>query len=163
MSTDKKFKILVIEDNQQMSEMVSDYLSGKFPDSEIAVFSTGESALAATKSAPDVVILDYYLDVENPKALNGLQILMKIKQLYKSPVVFLTGQEKPEISANIIKYGAYDYVVKNQQSFYKLEAIINKIKSQEPEKKSGNTQNLLIALAVVLVLAIVAMFLLKGN
>ena len=161
MSTDKKFKILVIEDNMQMSEMVSDYLTGKFPDSVISTFKTGEQALAETKTAPDVVILDYYLDIENQKALNGLQILMKIKQLYSNtPVVFLTGQEKPEISANIIKYGAYDYVVKNQQSFVKLEAIINKIRAT-PVKKSTNSKNLIIAIIIILLLALVGMFLMK--
>jgi hypothetical protein len=37
----------------------------------------------------------------------------------------LSSQEKPEIAASVIKYGAYDYIVKNEASLGRLEIILN--------------------------------------
>src|SRR5215831_19390781 len=107
MANHQSLSVLVIEDNEQMSEMIKDSILHKFGSAHVAVFNSGEEALAQTKSEPDVIICDYQLDSQNPKALNGIQILGKLKQRFSSPVIFLSAQEKPEVSANIIKYGAY--------------------------------------------------------
>ncbi|MEI7801722.1 MAG: response regulator, partial [Bacteroidota bacterium] len=76
---------------------------------------------------PDYIILDYNLNSVNTSAANGLEILKKIKE--EKPdvfVIFLSGQEKIEIAVDTIKYGAYDYVVKNQSSFLRIEnCLIN--------------------------------------
>ena len=158
MDGKKNLQLLVIEDNLQMSEMISDYLQLKFPEAVVVVFNSGEKALEEVKTAPDIIVLDYQLDAENTKALNGLQILMKFKKLYPAPVIFLTAQEKPEVSANLIKYGAYDYVVKNQQAFNKLEIIINKILSEEIAKKKPASKNKIIMAAVVFIVIIATIY-----
>ena len=164
MTNLKKLQLLVIEDNAQMSEMISDYLQLKFPDAGVTVFNSGEKALEEVKTAPDIIILDYQLDSQNAKALNGLQILMKFKKLYPVPVIFLTAQEKPEVSANLIKYGAYDYVVKNQQAFVKLEAIINKILTETPAKKKPASQKTIFLAAIVIIAILIAIMIFsKGK
>src|SRR5262245_37266602 len=105
MSSNASLNVLVIEDNEQMSEMIKDSIIHKFSNARVSVFNSGEAALSETKSEPDVIICDYQLDSQNPKALNGIQILGKLKkQFSSSPVIFLSAQEKPEVSANIIKY-----------------------------------------------------------
>src|SRR5689334_12219379 len=114
MYVNRNLKITVVEDNKAMSEMIRDYLSSKFPSSEITVYNTGEDALSGMLTEQDVIVLDYHLDSENAKALNGIQILMKIRDRYKTPVIFLSSQDRADISANTIKYGAYDYIVKNE-------------------------------------------------
>ena len=164
MTNLKKLQLLVIEDNAQMSDMISDYLQLKFPDAVVTVFNSGEKALEEVKTAPDIIILDYQLDSQNAKALNGLQILMKFKKLYPVPVIFLTAQEKPEVSANLIKYGAYDYVVKNQQAFVKLEAIINKILSEKPTKKKPASQKTILVAAIAIIAILIAIMIFsKGK
>ncbi|MFN8142804.1 MAG: response regulator [Bacteroidia bacterium] len=71
---------------------------------------------------PIPVVLDYHLDSSDPTAMNGLQVLKKIKEQFPEvPVIFLSGQEKAEIAANTMKYGAYDCVVKNESAFHRLE------------------------------------------
>src|SRR6185295_6812569 len=124
---DKPLKIFVIEDNEQLAEMTKDHVAQKFSNAEVTVFNTGEDALKQTSASPDIIILDYQLDTQNPKALNGIQVLGKLKKQFTAPVIFLSAQDKPEVSANIIKYGAYDYVVKNRESFQRLEIVINNI------------------------------------
>ena len=146
---------MVIEDNEQMSEMIKDSIIHKFSSANVSVFTSGEEALNETKSDPDVIILDYQLDSQNPKALNGIQVLGKLKKQFTSPVIFLSAQEKPEVSANIIKYGAYDYVVKNQQSFQRLEIIINNILNSRSQKQSSGSQKTLITVLIGIIIALV--------
>ena len=155
MSTNKSLRVLVIEDNEQMSEMIKDHIAQKFSQAEISVFNSGEEALSQTKTAPDVIILDYQLDSQNPKALNGIQILGKLKKQFHSPVIFMSAQEKPEVSANIIKYGAFDYVVKNRESFQRLEIIITNILNGRNQKQNAGSQKTIITalIGIILILA----------
>jgi DNA-binding NarL/FixJ family response regulator len=161
MADNKPLKVLIIEDNEQMSEMIKDSIIQKFTNAKVSVFNSGETALEQTKSEPDLIICDYQLDSQNSKALNGIQVLGKLKKQFNAPVVFLSAQEKPEVSANIIKYGAYDYVVKNQQSFQRIEIIINNILNSRSQKVNSKSQktiiNLLIGVIILLLGVIVAM------
>ena len=152
MSTDKSLNILVIEDNAQMAEITKDHIMQKFGNANVTVFNTGEEALSQTSASPDIIILDYQLDTQNPRALNGIQILGKLKKQFSAPVIFLSAQEKPEVSANIIKYGAYDYVVKNKDSFQRMEIIISNILSNRSQKEGNGTQKLFITALIVLVI-----------
>lgn len=160
MYVNRNVKIVVIEDNRAMSEMVRDYLMSKFNNAEVIVFNTGEEALNGIISEPDVIILDYNLDSENPNALNGIQILMKIKERYKSPVVFLSSQERADVSANTIKYGAYDYIAKNEAAFTRLEIVINNIIGHSDVRKNLGTQKFFNSILVVLMIVFVLGFIL---
>ena len=161
MSSNTPLKVLVIEDNEQMSEMIKDSIIHKFSNAKVSVYTSGEAALNETKNNPDIIICDYQLDSQNPRALNGIQILGKLKKQFTAPVIFLSAQEKPEVSANIIKYGAYDYVVKNQQSFQLLEIIINNILNSRNQaggsKSQKTTINILIGVIIWLLGVIIAM------
>jgi DNA-binding NtrC family response regulator len=85
---------------------------------------------------------------------------MQLKKRFSTPIIFLSAQEKTEISASIIKHGAYDYVVKNQQSFHRLEVIINNILESNKLKKNVGSQKTLITALIILVVIIAAAFLL---
>lgn len=160
MYVNRNLKIVVIEDNKVMSEMVRDYLLSKFSSADVTVFNTGEEALSGMISEPDVIILDYNLDSENINALNGIQILMKIKDRFKTPVIFLSSQERADVSANTIKYGAYDYITKNEAAFTRLEIVINNIVGHADVRKNLGTQKFFNTILVVLMVALVVGFIL---
>src|SRR5690348_2663400 len=108
MSPAEKLNVLVIDDDLTMCEMVRDTIEKKFPGSSVTTYNTGEDALAALASEPDIAVLDYQLDSVKPDAMNGLQILSKLKARFPNvPVIFLTGQDRIEVASNTIKYGAY--------------------------------------------------------
>ena len=137
----QELKIAVIDDDPVLCEMVKDILSKKFPGSEISVYSTGESALKEIGIAPDVVVLDYQLDSVKADAMNGIQVLTKLKEAYFDlPVVFLTSQDRMDVAANTIKYGAHDYIVKNETAFQRLEIAIKNIADHRNLKKSYGFQ-----------------------
>ena len=160
MYVNRNLKITVVEDDRAMSEMVRDYLSMKFPSSEITVYNTGEEALNGILIEQDVMILDYHLDSANAKALNGIQVLQKLKERFSTPVIFLSSQERADISANTIKYGAYDYIVKNEAAFTRLEIVISNMLGHEDVKKNLGTQKFFNTILVVLMIVLVTAFVL---
>ena len=85
---------------------------------DIYTFQSGEACLAAMGAKPDIVILDYMLDGLNPKAMNGIATLDKIKSIDMDiPVIMLSGQDKIDVAVNCMHHKAYDYVVKSETSY----------------------------------------------
>jgi two-component system OmpR family response regulator len=154
---DTNLSILVVDDDMTMCEMVRDTLKKKFPGSNVTVFNTGEDALAGLNFEPDVAVLDYQLDSVKADAMNGIQILTKLKERHANlPVIFLTGQDRMEVASNTIKYGAYDYIVKNETAFHKLELAVTQIANMRTLKKSHGFQKSLNLVFWVLVLGLFA-------
>ncbi len=156
MYANKNFKVVIVDDSPAMAEMIKDFINEKFKAAAVTVYNTGEDALNGIFEKPDVIILDYHLDSSSALALNGLQILLKLKELYNDvTVIFLSGEEKAEIAANTIKYGAYDYIVKNETAFHRLEIILNNVLTHgELQKNLGGQKffNRLLALLLIAVL-----------
>ena len=151
------FKIFIIDDDPVMQTMIRDFLASKYSDSELSVFTAGENALVELYRKPDVIVLDYHLDVIAKQAMNGIDILKRIKELLPNvPVIFLSGNDNPTVAANTIQYGAYDYIVKNENAFHRLEIMINNstghmtVKRQLGLQKTFNLILLLLLAAVLL-------------
>jgi len=141
MSADTKLSIVIVDDDPTMCMMVRDTIEKKLPGAGVAVFNTGEDALAAISSEPDIVVLDYQLDTVKADAMNGIQILGKLRARYPDvPVIFLTAQDRIEVASNTIKYGAYDYIVKNETAFHKLELALGQLAKLRSLTKSNGFQ-----------------------
>ncbi len=120
---------MIVDDDPIMCEMIKDSLLKKDASLRIDIYGTGEEALGASGMKPDLVILDYSLDSIKADAMNGIQVLAKLKERDSSTaVIFLTSQDKPEVAANTIKFGAYDYILKTETAFLKLEIAVENIK-----------------------------------
>jgi two-component system OmpR family response regulator len=94
----------------------------------IETYATGELCMENLSHEPDVIILDYHLDGIDKTAMNGLETLDKIKAFNKDiPVVMLSSQDKIEVAINCMHHKAFDYVVKSETSFLRLQKIITTI------------------------------------
>ena len=94
----------------------------------IETYATGELCMENLSHEPDVIILDYHLDGIDKTAMNGLETLDKIKGFNKDiPVVMLSSQDKIEVAINCMHHKAFDYVVKSETSFLRLQKIISTI------------------------------------
>lgn len=94
----------------------------------IHTFATGELCLENLELNPDVIILDYHLDGIDPNAMNGLETLDKIKAINQDfPVVMLSSQDKIDVAINCMHHKAFDYVVKSETAFLRLQKIISTI------------------------------------
>ena len=103
----------------------------------IETFSSGESCIAHLSSRPDLIILDYQLDGIDKNAMNGIDTLDKIKTSDPGiPVVMLSAQDKIEVAVNCMHHKAFDYVVKSETAFVRLQKIITTIfRYQKMEKQ----------------------------
>ena len=156
MYTNNPLKICLIDDDMQMREMLKDFFLGKFPSSDVAIYSTGEEALSSLINEPNLIVLDYHLDSIEATALNGIQVLIKLKDRFPNvPVIFLSSQEKAEIAANTMKYGAWDYIVKNESAFQRLEILVHKILGHAELSKNLGTQKFFNRLLFLLLIAII--------
>jgi two-component system, OmpR family, response regulator len=155
MKTDKNMKVFIVDDDQVQSEMLADHMS-KYKMFNFLKYPTGEVCLQELDKNPDIIILDYYLDGKDKDAMDGIDVLKEIKK--KNPnaeVVMLSGQEKIEVAVNTMKYGAFDYVVKGETAFHRLENVLyNVIRKRKLESSVNLYRSLSISLAVVLILVI---------
>ncbi|MBK8342976.1 MAG: response regulator [Bacteroidetes bacterium] len=123
----KNATIFIVDDEQLLSEMLTDYLMEQNEHFNIKSFPTGEACLLhlATEQ-PDAVILDYYLNSKEADAANGIDILKEIKKLNKRlPVIMLSSQKSYGTAAKTIMYGAIHYVIKGQDAFEEIYQLIN--------------------------------------
>lgn len=155
MSIYTDFHIVSVDDDPSMRMMLEDFINGHFKGARFSSFSSGEEAVSGLTMKPDLIILDYHLDANDPMAMNGLQVLGKLRSRFGDvPIVFLSGQESAEIASNTIKYGAFDYIVKNQFAFQRLEVIVRNIMGQSALKKSAGSQRFFNYVLLLMTLAL---------
>ncbi|MDN3654387.1 response regulator [Ferruginibacter paludis] len=105
----------------------------------VETFATGELCIANLSFKPDVIILDYHLDGIEVAVMNGLETLQKIKLFNPDlPVVMLSSQDKIEVAVNCMHHKAFDYVVKSETAFVRLQRIIETILLHQKVKKELN-------------------------
>ncbi|HNX55277.1 MAG TPA: response regulator [Prolixibacteraceae bacterium] len=132
MQNTKNPLIFVVEDNQMYNKLVVSYLkTNKFTNVES--YLTGEDALNNMHKNPAIIIQDYLLE-----GMTGIEVLIKAKKTNPNvEFIFLSGQDSIDIAINSMKYGAYDYIVKDQMALQKLVNKINKITSVTELVKSN--------------------------
>ncbi len=138
MKTENQIKLFLVDDDALFLKALEiEFL--QHADFVIETFATGELCVQHLSNNPDVVILDYHLDGIDKKAMNGLETLDKLKK-YNSdiPVVMLSSQDSIDIAVNCMHHRAFDYVVKSETSFMRLQKIITSIFSYKKMEKELN-------------------------
>lgn len=165
MSDNSKRTVFLVDDDPSHNEMLKNHLAAKL-DVNITTFSTGEDCLRNLDKNPDVVVLDYNLDSESKDAQNGIEILKKIKAADPSiEVIMLSGQEKLEVAVETMKYGAFDYVIKNESAFVRTQNIVfNVFKGLKLQENLSVYKKSTLFLSVSIVaIIIIAIILVKSG
>jgi two-component system, OmpR family, response regulator len=132
----KKIKLFLVDDDALfLKSLEIQFLDTA--DFDIETFPTGELCIENLHKNPDVIILDYHLDGIDKTAMNGLKTLDKIKiSNIEIPVIMLSSQDKIEVAVSCMHHKAFDYVVKSETAFVRLQKIITAIfKYQKMEKE----------------------------
>jgi DNA-binding NtrC family response regulator len=127
MKDENKIKLFLVDDDALFLKLLeNDFL--QHADFDIETFATGELCMENISLFPDVIILDYHLDGIEKNAMNGIETLDKIKAYNPDiPVVILSSQDKIEVAINCMHHRAFDYVVKSETAFVRLQKIITTI------------------------------------
>ena len=105
------YKIFIVEDDPWYGEILEYHLSLN-PDYFITRFNTGKECLANMYLQPDLVTIDFSLP-----DFTGDILFQKIKEINNEvPVIVISGQEEISIAVKMLKMGARDYLVKDENT-----------------------------------------------
>ncbi len=138
MKRENKIKIFLVDDDAVYLKLLEiEFL--EHADFIIETYPTGEKCIEHLSQSPDVIILDYHLDGIDKNAMNGIEALDKIKAYNPdTPVVMLSSQDKIEVAINCMHHRAFDYVVKSETAFVRLQKIISTIFKYKKMEKELN-------------------------
>jgi two-component system OmpR family response regulator len=132
----EKIKIFLVDDDAVfLKSLEIEFLQRA--DFSIETYATGERCMEHLSHSPHVIILDYYLDGMEKNAMNGMETLDKIKNFNPDiPVIMLSSQDKIDVAVNCMHHRAFDYVVKSETAFVRLQKILTTIfRYQKMEKE----------------------------
>lgn len=119
----KAFKIFVVEDNDWYNRLLVHNLELN-PDYEVVSFFNGKDCLMGLSENPDIITLDYRLP-----DMTGFDVLQKIKQMNEDiEVILISEQDEIEVVVELLKHGAYDYIVKSNDIKERLLNAVNNLK-----------------------------------
>jgi len=123
----EKIKLFLVDDDVFfLKSLEIDFLQRA--DFIIETYVTGELCLENLSHNPDVIVLDYFFDSVDKTAMNGIDTLDKIKAINPDiPVVMLSSQDKIDVAVECMHHSAFDYVVKSETAFMRLQKIITTI------------------------------------
>lgn len=127
-------KVLIIEDNTEIIEIVAVTLKLRWPEvTLVSSFFGKEGIELVKKESPDIIILDLGLP-----DIDGFQVLRSIREFSAVAVVILTvrGEETDKIQG--LELGADDYIVKPfspGELLARLRALLRR--SQIPKAEAG--------------------------
>ena len=138
MKTPDKVKLFLVDDDALYLKLLEIDLLQQ-ADFVIETYATGELCLEKLSHNPDIIILDYFLDSVEKNAMNGLEVLDKIKAINQDiPVIMLSSQDKIEVAINCMHHLAFDYVVKSETAFIRLLKTITFICKLKKMEKTVN-------------------------
>lgn len=118
----KVFTIFVLEDDEWYNKYLVHTISLN-PDYQVKSFLTANHFFETIHEKPDVVTLDYRLP-----NITGADALEKIKLLSpETEIIIISEQNDITTAINLLKNGAYDYLVKEKNISDRLLSIINNI------------------------------------
>ncbi|WP_116127689.1 sigma-54-dependent transcriptional regulator [Lewinella sp. IMCC34183] len=105
------FTIYIVEDDPFYGRLLQHHL-GMNPDHTVELFTTGRDCLEQLYRKPDVVCVDYGLP-----DMTGAALLERIHAANAAvPVVVISGQEDIATAVALLKQGARDYIVKDDNT-----------------------------------------------
>jgi two-component system KDP operon response regulator KdpE len=112
-------KVLVIEDDPQITESLSLAFETRWPEARLVSTPSGERGVELVNSqAPDVMVLDLGLP-----DISGFEVLKRVRSFSRIPIVILTASRKDEDRVRGLELGADDYVVKPFSPLEFLERV----------------------------------------
>ena len=115
-------KIFVVDDDVFTSAIFKQHLQNLGYD-DVTCFSSGTLCLNHLQERPDIILLDHEMG-----DLTGFDVLIKIKRFDPNIyVVMVSGQEDMMTAIDSLKYGAFDYIIKGDDTTYKITKVMERI------------------------------------
>jgi DNA-binding response OmpR family regulator len=133
-------KILIVEDEKKISDIVGSYLERD--GFKVTIANTGQDALQQIKNNFDLIILDLMLP-----DIDGETICSSIREFSDVPIIMLTAKSSEDDRIKGLGIGADDYVIKPfspRELVARVKAHLRRTKKNEKKLLSFNNGLLLI-------------------
>ncbi len=128
-----KRKVFVVDDNSMCREAMSNDLK-QIDNIEVSTFSSAELCLKSMNENPELIILDFYLDGENPENINGHFALERFRNTEQCPkILFVSSAINEELLLEYSNHRDVDFMLK---SIYGSKSLIRKVEEKLSEVKS---------------------------
>jgi DNA-binding NtrC family response regulator len=128
-----RYKIFIVEDNKLYAQVLKKQLIDNHY--QVKVFYNGKDCITSLDEQPDVITLDYTLP-----DMTGHEVLKEIqKKAPNTHVIIISAQESINTAIELMKDGAYDYIMKAPDTREKLTNIIKNIYNSD-QLKQENTR-----------------------
>ena len=122
MKVKEDIKIFIVDDDPFCRKMYKQQLSVLGFKNTIE-FSNGQDCINEIIQEPVVVFLDYEM-----MPMNGMDTLKKIKRFDPNILcIMVSGQQDMQVAVNILKYGAFDYIIKGKNEMETISAVMQKV------------------------------------
>ncbi|MDT8393039.1 MAG: sigma-54 dependent transcriptional regulator [Bacteroidales bacterium] len=116
-------RIFVVEDDEWYNKLLVHHLN-MVPEYEVKSFLRGKDLLDSLYEMPDAITLDYRLP-----DIKGSELLKEIRKRNKTAeVVVISEQEDVQTAVDLLKEGAFDYLVKNEEIQSRLQNVMGRIR-----------------------------------
>ncbi|SES80028.1 sigma-54-dependent transcriptional regulator [Hymenobacter actinosclerus] len=123
--TPAPISIFIVEDNTWYAELL-EYKLTQNPDYAVRRFATAQACLDSLSEPPDIITLDYTL----PDG-RGDEVLRRLKErLPDVAVIVISAQEDIRTAVGLLQQGAYDYLVKDEETADRLWYTVGNIVQQ---------------------------------
>ena len=172
MAQERSYKVFLVDDDAKHLLLLKEHLNKHLPYTlDIKTFNNGTAALTALTDNPDLIILDYYFDGEGEEAVDGVDVLKKIRNKRPDvPVVMMSHQDNIEVAVTCYDYGAKDYIIKNETAYARAQLVVrniihelNKEDVARKFKESTTTAYRLLGAFIFLLIAAIAYLLLFDH
>jgi two-component system response regulator AtoC len=150
MKTQPEYSVFLVDDDKMFLTSLKHNLQQKFGSLlKVSSYTTGEACIEhifqfhPLDKPPDIVILDYDLkDDTHPNAVDGMKVLKELKSISDDTlVIMLSGQDTLKIAKDALKNGAYEYIAKDECTFFHTQNIL-KIAMEEIKSTRKNNKYL---------------------
>ncbi len=121
-------KVFIVEDNELYGSMLALKLQQK-TEFDISVFKSGEELFQNIEygEMPDIVISDYQLSLQG-EFQTAFQLVEKLSTMDSSiPVVILSARKDMKTAIEILKLGAFDFILKDDDAFHQIIISVEKV------------------------------------
>lgn len=126
-------RILLVEDDPQIREVIRDYFMGNAQPMEVECASDGMTGMQMIQNRGyDLILLDVMLP-----GRNGFSMLREIRRTKDVPVIFITAKVREEDRLLGYELGCDDYVCKPfslAELYAKVGAILRRVKGAKADK-----------------------------
>jgi len=132
MEFENQFKFFVVDDDQFCRNMHGHYLN-ELGFKNVTLYADGKDCLNNIEQNPDVIFLDH-----NMEDITGFEALIKIKRFNPNIyVIMVSAQENMKTAIDSLKYGAFDYIIKDEKVNERMKTVIEKILFVKEELKKS--------------------------